>query len=99
MENKYWVIGSNKWSKSIYTKEEAEEYAKTLINCKWCINCKFCRDCVNCRDLFYCENCFHCYLCGFSEALKSCEEVFYSYNLVGAKKVEREFEPDFGGAE
>lgn len=97
MENKYWVIGTNRWSKSVYSKEQAERYAKTLINCENCTNCKFCRDCVNSRDLFYCEACKNCYFCGFSEVLEECEEVFYSYNLKNAKKVEREYEPDSGG--
>ena len=28
----YWVIGTNKWNANIYTKEQAEKYAATLIN-------------------------------------------------------------------
>lgn len=99
MEDKYWVIGSNRWSKSIYTKEEAETYAKTLINCENCTDCKFCRDCVNSVRLYYCDYCINCYFCRFSENLLNCSDVYFSYNLADAKKVERGRNPDFRGAE
>jgi len=50
LENGYWVIGTNKWSKSIYTKEQAEKYSETLINCNNCINCRSCSSCIDCTS-------------------------------------------------
>jgi hypothetical protein len=56
----YWVIGTNKWSADIYTKQEAEKYATTLINCENCINCSDFRDCSSCSSCRSCSSCSSC---------------------------------------
>jgi hypothetical protein len=61
--NNYWVIGTNKWSANIYTQEQAEEYAKTLVNCNGCIDCRYCRGCYSCRDCLECSSCRDCIDC------------------------------------
>lgn len=88
MKNKYWVIGSNKWSKELYTKEEAKQYAKTLINCENCIDCRFCQNCQNCDGLLFCQNCQNCCVCTHSRWLNDCVDVYYSAYLTGAREVE-----------
>ena len=42
---------NNKWSKSIYTKEQAKKHFKSLIDCSDC------SDCSNCSNCKYCSNC------------------------------------------
>jgi hypothetical protein len=59
----YWVIGTNKWSVVNYTKEEAEMYSRTLINCENCIDCRNCSNCSNCRDCHRCIDCIDCIGC------------------------------------
>lgn len=54
----YWVDeNNNKWDAVYYTKEEAEKYSKTLVNCRDCENCEDCINCVGCRDCIRCANC------------------------------------------
>jgi len=56
----HWVIGTNKWSVVTYTKEEAEMYSRTLIDCSNCINCRNCIGCINCTCCRYCSDCRDC---------------------------------------
>lgn len=80
----YWVFGTNKWSKSSYTFDEAELLSKTLINCSYCIDCEachYCRRCTACVNLHFCDDCSGCVDCSFSEALEDCDSVHYSYAI------------------
>ena len=64
----YWVIRTNKWDANIYTQEQAEKYADTLINCENCTNCRDCRNCrycIDCIDCSYCRNCSDCSDCSY----------------------------------
>ena len=59
--NGYWVDGNNnRWSCELYTKEKAEEWSKTLVDCDNCDNCDNCHDCHNCHN---CDNCHDCRNC------------------------------------
>ena len=53
----YWVIGKNKWNAHIFTKEQAEKYAATLINCENCIDCSDCSGCSYCSGCLDCRDC------------------------------------------
>jgi len=65
LKDNYWVVGTNKWTVSIYTKEQAEKNAATLINCENCINCSYCRDCRNCSNCCDCCDCSYCSYCSY----------------------------------
>jgi hypothetical protein len=79
----YWVVETNKWNADIYTREQAEKYADTLINCTNCVNCNNCRnssDCINCSDCIdssYCSFCSFCHDCHDSSFCRNCS--FSSY--------------------
>ena len=65
-DENYWIIDSNKWSKNITTKEEAEKYSATLTNCSDCtdcINCSYCRGCTSCKGCTGCRGCSDCLGC------------------------------------
>ena len=54
-----WVDeNNNKWICDLCTKEKAEQYSKTLVDCHDCCNCHYCHDCHNCHN---CCNCLGCY--------------------------------------
>jgi hypothetical protein len=72
LENNYWVIGSNKWTASIYTQEEAEMYSTTLIDCENCIDCF---NCVNCMNCISCRNCSACYGLSDSSFCRGCSDL------------------------
>ena len=61
----YWVDFDtrNKWDASLYTKKQAEEIRKTLLDCEKCINCSNCTDCISCRDCIECVECTACKKC------------------------------------
>lgn len=44
---KYWEVEGNFWSKSKYSKAQAIELSKSLINCQNCIDCLRCGACVS----------------------------------------------------
>ena len=62
MNDQYWIIDGNKWSKTFYSEEEAKNYASSLNNCRNCINCYNCKNCNNFNSVLdennngYCEN-------------------------------------------
>jgi len=59
----FWVIGTNKWDANFYSKEEAQKFSSTLIDCLNCINCtncSGCRYCSYCSDCSYCRDCRGC---------------------------------------
>ena len=62
----YWTVDSNKWDEKIFTKEQSEINATTLINCSDCSdcnNCNYCSYCNNCSDCINCYNCNNCSYC------------------------------------
>jgi hypothetical protein len=93
----YWVIGTNKWSVVNYTKEEAEMYFRTLINCENCIDCigchgcsncigchgcSNCRDCRDCRDCHGCSNCIDCHGCSNCRDCRDCRDCHGCSNCI-----------------
>ena len=46
----FWVIDGNYWNKELFSKEKAEEIAKTLENCIDCVDCINCANCKSCDD-------------------------------------------------
>ena len=66
-KNGYWLDkNNNKWNSTIYTKEQAEKYSVTLLNCSNCSNCRdceYCRDCSDCSNCEYCRDCSDCRYC------------------------------------
>ena len=41
----YWYVGTNRWSSNKFTKEQAEKYSDTLVNCTGCTDCTGCTGC------------------------------------------------------
>jgi hypothetical protein len=64
-----WVIGSNRWIASMITKERAEYYATTLVDCYNCTNCSDCNSCSYCNS---CSDLSHCRHCSFSRYCSDC---------------------------
>ena len=60
----YWIFeNNNKYTKAVFSKEEATKYNKTLVNCSNCDNCIYCTNCSNCDNCIYCTNCSNCSNC------------------------------------
>jgi hypothetical protein len=84
--NGYWVVETNKWDANIYTKEQAEKYADTLINCTNCVNCNNCRNssyCINCSDCIdssYCSFCSSSISCSFCSFCHDCHDSSFCRN-------------------
>ena len=56
----------NNWDKTVYTKEQAEEYSLSLLNCESCFNCQRCIDCLKCErcaSCIHCQGCVNCFSC------------------------------------
>jgi hypothetical protein len=68
LKDNYWVVGTNRWTARDYTKEDAEKFAATLINCEDCIDCRYCSYCIYCVSCRYCKHCRTCVTC------KSCTD-------------------------
>lgn len=48
----FWIDeNGNKWNARYFSKEEALDYSKSLINCENCINCYDSDNCRKCRDI------------------------------------------------
>ena len=75
----YWVIGTNKWNADIFTKEEAENEEKTLINCSNCIDCISCSNCNDCSFCIGCNNCVKCHFC------RACDDCIFCHSCSGCK--------------
>ena len=73
----YWVIETNKWNASIYTKDQAEKYADTLINCTDCIDCSNCSSCSYCSDCIGCSGCSDCSSCIYCRYCSNCSSCSY----------------------
>lgn len=87
MENNYWIIGSNKYSKDKYTEEKAIELSKSLINCVNCIDCMCCEDCTNCKSCQFCKDCHNCFWCFFVEHCTKCVEANFAHNLINQRSI------------
>lgn len=58
LDNYYWEDGNkNKWSVDKYTKDEAFEFSKTLVNCGCSINCFNSKNLWDCKDCKDCKDC------------------------------------------
>jgi hypothetical protein len=81
----YWKVGNNYWDVYFYTKKEAEELSKTLINCY---------NCFNCSNLVYCSNlvgCDDCTKCSYGFVLNSCTgciDMEYCYNCKKSRRTQ-----------
>ena len=68
--NNRWIDdNNNSWSADFYTKEQAEKYSKSLIDCRDCSGCRACRDCSGCR---YCSDCSDCIGCSGCHGCSGC---------------------------
>jgi hypothetical protein len=85
----YWVVETNRWNADIYTQEQAEVYANTLVNCTNCINCSYCSNChdcsycnycSSCHDCIYCSSCISCHDCSSCHECSSCHDCRYCRN-------------------
>ena len=86
--NNYWTDeNNNRWNSEIYTKERAEKYSNSLINCNNCRDCRDCRDCSycrncrNCRDSSYCSYCRNCRNCSDCSYCRDCSDCSYCQNF------------------
>lgn len=77
----YYYDGSNRWSKSRYTEEQAQMAAKTLIDCKnmtdcsdcsHCSRCSRCSSCLHCSRCSRCSGCLHCSRCSYCSDCSHC---------------------------
>jgi hypothetical protein len=78
----------NKWSKQMYTKEEAEQASASLIDCSHCFNCTECTDCSVCQDCHKCISCTNCVSCKDvwkSKGCKDCEGIMIGLNVSNVK--------------
>ena len=86
----YWEFeNGNKYSKELYSYDDAERASKTLFNCENCIdclkcenckdcyNCEFCYDCVNCENCYFCQECFECKNCNSWQKCEFCYDCVY----------------------
>ena len=70
----FWVIGTNKWDANFYSKEEAQKFSSTLIDCLNCINCT---NCSGCRYCSYCSDCSYCRYCSDCSYCSGCRDCSY----------------------
>lgn len=69
----YWTDeNGNRWDCSLFTREEAEKFSKTLINCKFCTNCISCTDCQSCEGCGSCGGCRDCVDCEYCTDCSGC---------------------------
>jgi hypothetical protein len=55
-QDKWFDFNNNYWN----SKEEAEKYSFTLINCSNCNNCNNCNSCNSCNNCYNCNSCNNC---------------------------------------
>ncbi|TLD85825.1 hypothetical protein [Helicobacter sp. MIT 05-5294] len=56
MEQAFWEINGNKWSKDKFSEEEAKALSNTLCDCIDCVDCVECKRCEDCKDCISYEN-------------------------------------------
>jgi hypothetical protein len=55
--NNYWTDeNNNRWNRDQYTKDQAEQLSKKMINCKYCTDCYSCYSCDSCDSCNSCKN-------------------------------------------
>ena len=67
LKNGYWYVSTNKWNADIYTQDQAEKSAESMINCTYCTNC---RDCTGCTYCWSCTDCMDCTNCNGQDYMK-----------------------------
>ena len=76
--NNRWVDAkNNSWNCNLYTKEQAEEYSKSLIDCRDCSSCTYCSSCSECRDCSSCRDCSYCRDCRDCSYCRDCRDCSY----------------------
>lgn len=71
-----WVDENlNTWDTDRYSREAADQSAKTLKDCYECSNCHDCVSCYRCSRCYKCSNCNNCIECSNSDHLDACLEV------------------------
>ena len=70
----YWYVGTNRWSSNKFTKEQAEKYSDTLVNCTGCTDCTGCTGCTRCTDCTDCTGCTRCRGCTGCRGCTDCTE-------------------------
>ena len=84
--NNRWIDdNNNSWSADFYTKEQAEKYSKSLIDCRDCSGCSDCRDCsgcIGCRDCSGCRYCSDCSDCIGCRACRDCSGCRYCSDCI-----------------
>lgn len=77
--DEYWIFANNnKYSKSVFTIEDAIEFNATLVECYDCIDCFNCVECYDCID---CNDCGECYDCSECEACDCCIECYGEHRV------------------
>jgi hypothetical protein len=82
----YWVVGTNKWNSNMYTQEQAEKNADTLVYCRGCSNCINCGYCSGCSDCRGCSNCSNCSNCSYCSNCSNCINCGYCSGCSGFKE-------------
>ena len=82
--NGFWVDkNNNRWYITIYTKEEAKRFSKSLVNCNYCHNCHDCYYCYYCHNCHYCDYCHYCNKCDYCIKCYNCyycNDCYYCYS-------------------
>ena len=77
----YIYENNNKYSKDLYSRQEADQAIKTIINSRNLLNCikcidssdsSFCKGCFWCTESKNLLNCTFCYRCEYSIGCKRC---------------------------
>ena len=73
-EGNFWVAqNGNKWSRELWSEDEAIRDSVTLQNCTNCTNCSDCKNCSDCISCHGCENCKDCNSCILCKDCTDCE--------------------------
>jgi hypothetical protein len=76
--NNYWTDeNNNRWNRDRYTKDQAEQLSKKMINCKYCTDCT---DCNSCDYCYSCDSCDYCNSCNFCKFCNSCDSCYSCYS-------------------
>ncbi|MGF6375067.1 hypothetical protein M2140_000101 [Clostridiales Family XIII bacterium PM5-7] len=94
--DKYWTDSrGNQWSQSLYSKEEAEKWSLSLVDCDGCIDCKnctgcgFCNRCSDCERCMHCKNCIGCVRCHSCDACEYCSHCHVCVDCSDCENCER----------
>lgn len=74
----WWIDNNNnKWLAEWYSKKEAKELSKSLIDCKDCVGCSHCINCSKCIESHVCINCLECVDCFSCTICVACVNCHY----------------------